>query len=61
MIIDDEMNILADVLSGEDLADLARGKNVIKLATLYAKFQTKKTVHKIGSALGGIKDAIVGQ
>src|SRR3989338_5768563 len=25
---DDEMNILADVLSGEDLADLARGKNV---------------------------------
>ena len=50
---DDEMNILAEVLSGEDLANLARGKNVVKLATLYTKFQAKRAASKIKSALGG--------
>ena len=49
---DEEMNILADVLSGQDLADLARGNNVVKLATLYAKFQAKRAAGKIKSALG---------
>ncbi|MBI2173025.1 MAG: NAD(P)/FAD-dependent oxidoreductase [Candidatus Aenigmarchaeota archaeon] len=49
---DDEMNILSDVLSGEDLEDLARGKNVVKLATLYTKFQAKRAASKIKSALG---------
>ncbi len=49
---DEEMNILSDVLSGEDLTDLARGKNVVKLATLYTKFQAKRAASKIKSALG---------
>ncbi|MBI2580095.1 MAG: NAD(P)/FAD-dependent oxidoreductase [Candidatus Aenigmarchaeota archaeon] len=49
---DEEMNILAEVLSGEDLADLARGKNVVKLATLYTKFQAKRAASKIKSAVG---------
>ncbi|MDI6721335.1 MAG: NAD(P)/FAD-dependent oxidoreductase [Candidatus Aenigmarchaeota archaeon] len=55
---DEEMNILADILSGEDLEDLARGKNVVKLATLYTKFQAKRAAHKISSAIGSYSEPI---
>ncbi len=45
---DDELNDLAEVLSGEDLVDLAHGKNILKVAKLYAKFKAKSIKRKIG-------------
>jgi digeranylgeranylglycerophospholipid reductase len=45
---DEEMNDLAEVLSGEDLVDLAHGKNFAKLAKIYAKYKMKGIKRKIG-------------
>lgn len=45
---DDELNDLAEVLSGEDLIDLAHGKNIVKVAKLYAKFKAKGIRRTIG-------------
>ncbi len=45
---DDEMNDLGEVLSGEDLVDLAHGKNYAKVAKIYAKFKVKGIRRKIG-------------
>jgi hypothetical protein len=45
---DEEMNDLAEVLSGEDLVDLSHGKNYAKLAKLYMKFKAKGLRRKIG-------------
>ncbi|MBI5347175.1 MAG: NAD(P)/FAD-dependent oxidoreductase [Candidatus Aenigmarchaeota archaeon] len=38
---DEKMNRLADVLQGEDLYDLAHGKNIIKLAKILVKYKAK--------------------
>ncbi|MEM7819646.1 MAG: NAD(P)/FAD-dependent oxidoreductase [Candidatus Aenigmatarchaeota archaeon] len=38
---DDEMNDIAEVLSGEDLVDLAHGKNYAKLVKIYLKYRAK--------------------
>jgi digeranylgeranylglycerophospholipid reductase len=38
---DEEMNDLADVLSGEDLADLAHGKGLAKVIKIYMKFKAR--------------------
>lgn len=48
---DEEMNDLAEVLSGEDLTDFAKGRNYLKLAKIYMKFKAKG----IGRKLGGNK------
>ncbi len=45
---DDELNDLAEVLSGEDLADMAHGKNILKVAKLYAKLKAKGIKRRIG-------------
>lgn len=45
---DDELNDLGDVLSGEDLVDLAHGKNYAKVAKMYAKLKMKGIKRKIG-------------
>ncbi len=45
---DDELNDMAEVLSGEELVDLAHGKNYLKVAKLYAKFKAKGLKRKIG-------------
>ncbi len=45
---DEEMNDLGEVLSGEDLVDLAHGKNYARLAKIYARFKVKGIRRKIG-------------
>ena len=45
---DEEMNDLGEVLSGEDLVNLAHGKNYAKVAKIYAKFKVKGIRRKIG-------------
>jgi digeranylgeranylglycerophospholipid reductase len=45
---DDEMNDLAEVLSGQDLVDLTHGKNYTKLAKLYMKYKAKRIRRKFG-------------
>ncbi len=47
-LTDDEMCDLADILSAEDLTDFVHGKNVLKLAKIYAKFKIKGMKRKIG-------------
>jgi digeranylgeranylglycerophospholipid reductase len=49
---DEEMNDLAEVLSGEDLVDLAHGKNYARLAKIYMKYKMKGVKRKIKSKLG---------
>jgi digeranylgeranylglycerophospholipid reductase len=45
---DDEMNDLAEVLQGEDLVNLAHGKNYARVAKIYLKFKAKGIKRKIG-------------
>ncbi|MFH0837035.1 MAG: NAD(P)/FAD-dependent oxidoreductase [Candidatus Aenigmatarchaeota archaeon] len=45
---DDNLNDIAEVLSGEDLADFAHGKNIIKLVTIVAKYKLKGVARKLG-------------
>ncbi|HLD49005.1 MAG TPA: NAD(P)/FAD-dependent oxidoreductase [archaeon] len=45
---DVQMNNLADVLSGEDLAGLARGKNIAKLAKILIKYKIKNIRSRLG-------------
>jgi digeranylgeranylglycerophospholipid reductase len=45
---DEEMNDLAEVLSGEDLVDFAHGKSLPKLMKIYAKYKMKGIKRKIG-------------
>lgn len=45
---DDNLNDLAEVLSGEDLVDLSHGKNYARLAKLYMKYKAKGIKRKIG-------------
>ena len=42
------MNNLADVLVGEDLVDLARGKSVIKLSKILLKYKMKNLSDLLG-------------
>jgi digeranylgeranylglycerophospholipid reductase len=46
---DDELSDLGEVLSGHDLTELAHGRNIVKLATIYARFKTKGIKRKITS------------
>ena len=45
---DQNMNNLADVLSGEDLVDLARGRNIIKLSKILLKYKMKNLSDMLG-------------
>ena len=45
---DDNMNDLAEVLSGEDLTDFAHGKNIMKLIKIAAKYKLKGVARRIG-------------
>jgi len=45
---DEEMNDLADVLSGEDLADLAHGRGLARVIKIYMKFKAKSIRRKVG-------------
>jgi len=44
---DDEMNDLADVLSGQDLTDLSHGIGLTKVIELYMKFKARGLVRKL--------------
>jgi digeranylgeranylglycerophospholipid reductase len=45
---DDEMNDLADALSGEDLSALAHGKGLAKVVKIYLRFKAKGLKRKLG-------------
>ena len=45
---DDNMNDLVDALSGKDLTDLSRGKNLSKFAKILIKYKMKGLARKIG-------------
>ena len=49
---DEELNDLAEVLSGEDLEAFGHGGRLPKLIKIYAQFQGKVWKRKIGAALG---------
>jgi digeranylgeranylglycerophospholipid reductase len=45
---DEQMNNLIDVLSGEDLYDLAHGKGLIKLSKIFIKYKMKNLASFLG-------------
>ena len=45
---DDNLNDLAESITGEDMLDFAQGRNVSKLAKITAKFAVKTLKRKIG-------------
>jgi len=45
---DNNLNDMAEVLSGEDLVDFSHGKNYAKLAKLFMKYKAKGIKRKIG-------------
>jgi len=45
---DQQMNNLADSLSGEDLVNLARGKNLVELGRILIKYKMKNLASFLG-------------
>lgn len=45
---DEQMNSLAEVLSGEDLTDMAHGKNLAKIAKILIKYKMKNFAKTLG-------------
>ena len=45
---DDNLNDLAEVLSGEDLTKLSQGKNLSKFAKILVRYKMKDLARKIG-------------